>query len=312
MEFCVFQGRKEFARFMMKIERLLTKVGAICLLAGLVSLLTVGRGSPAQASDHEATRDKIIRYVRERYNIPDAVKVSVGEFRDSSFADFYETTLTLDDGKQKRSQEFFVSKDGRYLVEGNIFTLGADPRKEVVRSISLQEQATQGPAGAPVTIVEYSDLQCPVCAHFHEFLEKEVIPKYGEKVRLVFKEFPLTSIHDWALSGAIAAECTYQIDPSKFVPFRSLVFQNQSSLNAGNSRDMLLHLAAEAGVDNMKLASCIDSQASLPRVEASLSEGQGLGIASTPTCFVNGQVVVGAPEPAKFFHIVDEALQAAK
>ncbi len=290
----------------------LTRVAATCSLIGLFSLPAVAKGHLAQASNHKVTREEIIRYVRERFNIPDSVQLSVGEFRNSAYADFYETTLTLDDGKQRRTQEFFVSKNGRYLIEGNIFTLGADPRQEVLRSISLGDEPCQGPANAPVTIVEYSDLQCPVCAHFHDFLEKEVIPKYGNKVRVVFKEFPLAAIHDWAQTGALASECAYQIDPAKFVPFRSLVFQNQPSINVENSRDMLLHLGVEVGINDMKLAACIDSKASLLRVESSLHEGENLGIARTPTSFVNGQAVVGAPEPAKFFKVVDEALQAAK
>ena len=106
-----------------------------------------------------------------------------------------------------------------------------------------------------------------------EELETEIIPKYGDKLRVVFKEFPLVTIHDWALTGAIAAQCTYQIDPSKYVAFRSAVYKNQESLTGDHARDMLLHFGAEVGVDNMKLAACIDSQGSLSRVEANMHEG---------------------------------------
>jgi protein-disulfide isomerase len=282
---------------------------------GLAAMVTSFAQTPS-ASTHlagdEATREKIIRYVRERFNVPASVKLEVGPFRDSHFPDFYETTITLDDGKNKRSQNFFVSKNRRYLVEGNIFTLGSDPRREIVEAISLQDQPMQGPATAPVTITEYSDLQCPNCALFHDFLEKEVVPKYGNKIRIVFKEFPLVNIHDWAMTAAIASECAYITDPEAFVRFRSLVFQNQTALTADKARDMLLHFGAESGIDNVKLASCIDSKASLPRVEASIQEGQTLGIASTPTSFINGRVVVGTPEPTDFFKIVDDALSALK
>ena len=101
--------------------------------------------------------------------------------------------------------------------------MGGDPRDDIVRLISLKDQPAQGPASAPVTLVEYSDLECPVCAKLQEELENEIVPKYGDKLRVVFKEFPLVSIHDWALNGAIAAQCVYQIDPSKYVAFRSAV-----------------------------------------------------------------------------------------
>lgn len=271
-----------------------------------------GTSSTKQESKHSATSEKIIRYVRERFNIPDDIKLTVGPFKDSGFADFYETSLTLDDGKQPRTQKFYVSKDERYLVEGNIFTLGADPRREVTRAISLQDQPSQGPADAPVTIVEYSDLQCPMCSHMHEMLEKDVVPKYGNKIRVVFKDYPLPSIHDWALTGAIASQCAYQIAPEDFVAFRSLVFQNQTTLTGENAREMLLHLGAQAGIDNLKLASCVDSKTTLPRIEANGREGEALGIASVPTFFVNGRVVVGAPALSALYKILDEALQAKK
>lgn len=295
----------------MLFEKRLGKFLGILMVAVVASSSAQTKHPPARA-DQSATTEKIIRYVRERFNIPGNVKLVVGPFRDSAYPDFHETTILVGEGADQRSQKFFVSKDGRYLVEGNIYTLGADPKQEVVRSISFQNQPTQGAANASVTIVEYADLQCPNCARFHDFLEKEIMPKYGDKIRVVFKEFPLTNIHDWALSAAIASQCVYQIEPASFVPFRTLVYQNQIALTADNARDMLLHYGAQAGVDNAKLASCLDSKASLPRVEASTQEGQALGIASTPTSFINGKVLVGTPEPAEFFKILDEALSTAK
>jgi protein-disulfide isomerase len=205
-----------------------------------------------------------------------------------------------------------VSKDGRYLVDGNIFNLGGDPRKEIIRLISLEDQPGQGPAGAPVTIVEYSDLECPVCAKMHEMLETDIIPKYGDKVRVVFKEFPLTEIHDWALTAAVATQCAYQIDAPKFAALRTVIYKNQATLAAAHIRDLLLHLGAEAELDNVKLAACIDSQSSLPRVEANLHEGQALGVSSTPTTFVNGRILVGTPTPADFYKLIEEAMHDGK
>jgi protein-disulfide isomerase len=200
----------------------------------------------------------------------------------------------------------------RYLVTGSIFNLGGDPRQEVIRLISLQDQATQGPASAPVTLVEYSDLECPVCAHLHEELETDIVPKYGNKLRVVFKEFPLTTIHDWALTGAIAAQCTYQIDPSKYVAFRSVVYKNQERVTGEQARDMLLHYGAETGIDNLKLAACIDSQGSLSRVEANMREGEALGVGQTPTSFINGRTLVGAPPSTDIYKLIDEALHDSK
>ena len=271
-----------------------------------------GQTRTAQSADQDATAEKIVRYIRARFSIPDTVKLTVSAFRNSAFPEFYETTLRIDSGKEQRTQRFFVSKNGRYLVGGSIFTLGEDPRREVMRAISLEDQPSLGPANAPVTVVEYSDLQCPSCAAFHTLLGEKVVPAYGDKVRVVFKDLPLVGIHDWAMTGAIASQCVYQLDRAAYLPFRTLVFQNQGTINATNARDMLLHYGAQVGVDNLKLAACVDSKASLSRVEANVSEGQILDVNGTPTTFVNGQLVVGAPDPAQFFKILDEALQGTQ
>ena len=88
--------------------------------------------------------------------------------------------------------------------------------------------------------------------------------------------------------------------------FRSAVYKNQESMNGDHARDLLLHIAAEAGVDNMKLAACIDAKDSLPRVEANMREADALGVAQTPTSFINGKTLVGAPPAADIEKIIDE------
>jgi protein-disulfide isomerase len=282
-------------------------------LLGLVAMvLAAVPGLFAQAPNQPAVHEKIIRYVHQRFNIPDSVKITMTDLRDSAYPDFFETTVTVDDGKNKQSQPLFVSKNLHYMVEGSIFNLEGDPHEEIRRLISLKDQAGQGPSSAPVTLVEYSDLECPVCAHLQDELETDIVPKYGDKLRVVFKEFPLVPIHDWALTGAIATQCAYQIDPSSYVAFRSLIYNNQASLTGEHARDMLLHLGAQAGLDNLKLAACIDSKGSLSRVEANMREGEALGITETPTSFINGRIIVGAGPSTDFYKLIDEALRDPK
>lgn len=266
-----------------------------------------------QPANQAEAREKIIHYVRDHFSIPASTKITMADFHETIYADFFATMITVGDDKDKRAQPFFVSKNMRYLVGGTITNLaGAPPREEIARVISLEDQPAQGPPSAPVTLVEYSDLACPHCALLQEKLETEIVPKYGDKLRVVFKEFPLVAIHDWVLAGAIATQCTYQIDPADYVAYRSAIFKNQETLNAEHARDLLLHIAAEAGVDNMKLAACIDARASLSRVEANLLEGEALGVTETPTSFINGRVIVGAQPAIEFYKLIDEALHDGK
>jgi protein-disulfide isomerase len=259
-----------------------------------------------------SSSDQIVRTIREQFKVPEAVKISVGPPRRSLLPQLLSTTITVDEGKHQREQDVELSRDGRFLVVGQLFDLNVDLKQQALRTISLRDRPSQGPANAPVTIVEYTDLECPMCARVHEFLEKELLPKYGDKVRLVFKEFPLVTIHDWSLSAAIADQCAYQINPATFVPFRSLIFRNQSSFNAANARDLLLTYGEQVGVDRIKLAGCLDSKAALPRVDEDASEAKRLNLQSTPTCFINGRMILGMPSADAYYKAVDEALGAAR
>jgi protein-disulfide isomerase len=257
-------------------------------------------------------KGETVQHIREQFKIPEATSVTAGPFRRSAFPNLLATTVTFENGKQKQTQDFYITKDNRTLVLGSLFNLGLDLRREALRTIVTTNQPTQGPAHAPVTIVEYADLECPMCGRLHEFLEKELLPKYGDKVRVIFKEFPLVQIHDWALTAAIANECVYEIKPEAYAPYRSLIFQNQSGTNAANVRDALLGYADQVGVGRVRLAGCLDSKASLPRVDAGSREAKRLEIQSTPTCFINGRMLVGYPSADAYYKAVDAALEEAK
>ncbi len=359
------------------------QIMAGALLASLVILpcgQSVRRLAAATTDGQAATRDNVLSYIRETYVVPDSVKLTLGPFRDSATPGYYDCTVTADDGKQPRTQNISVSKDGRILAMSALYPLGPDAPNdmlriaretlrppatlqlslsplrdsdlpnflqatltlddgkkkqtfdcfvtrdrhyfvlgsvfpllspaEVRRTISTRNRPSEGSVRAPVTIVEYADLECPTCARLHEFFEKQLVPKYGDKVRVVYKEFPLP-LHDWARTAAVATQCAYQISPGAFVEYRGLIFGNQANINVTNVRDQLLGLGEQAGVDRVKLAACIDSGASVPRVEEDLHEGRKLELSRTPTSFVNGKLMVGLKTPEAFYKAVDEALHAA-
>ena len=261
--------------------------------------LLVGNVFPVGADG----KNEIIRHVRDVSKLPIGTILTVGQYTKSPFPEFLKASLTADDGKNKQNGELWLTSDAKTAILGNVLPFQLDAE----RLIATRNQPSVGPSGARVTIVEYADLQCPTCAKFHEFLEKQFLPNYGSKVRIVFKEFPLP-MHDWSRTAAIANECGYQINPAAFLNFRSLIFANQNSINALNVRDQMLSLGDQVGIDRLKLSACVDSKASLPRIEADVHEAQRLGVSSTPTSFINGRIVVGAPSAADFQKLVDEAL----
>jgi protein-disulfide isomerase len=257
-------------------------------------------------------KSEIVQHVREEFKVPETTTLTAGPYHDSGYPNFLATTVAAESVKGKQTEDFYITADNRVLVLGKILNLGMDLRREALRTIVTSNQPSQGPAHAPVTIVEYADLECPMCGKLHEFLEKDLLPKYGNKVRVIFKEFPLVQIHDWSLTAAIANECAYKIKPEAFAAYRSLVFQNQSTTNAANVRDNLLGYADQVGVDRVSLAGCLDSKASMPRIDEGTREAKQLEIQSTPTCFINGRMLVGFASPDAYYKAVEAALKEAK
>jgi protein-disulfide isomerase len=254
-----------------------------------------------QGSDAE-----LIRCVREVTKLPPQTELKIGTFNKTPYPQFLKSIITASDGKKTQAAEIFITQDRRTGILGIVMPF----REDYVRGmIKTKDVPSVGPSTAPVTVVEYADLQCPTCARLHEFLEKKLVPKYGDKVRVVFKEFPLP-FHDWSAAAAVANECVYEINPSAFSGYRSLVFANQNAIDASNVREALLNLGGDAGMDRSRLAACMDSKASRSRVEAGRQEGEDLVIYGTPTSFVNGRIVIGMPPEATWDKIVEEALLA--
>jgi protein-disulfide isomerase len=247
--------------------------------------------------------------IRETFKTPASVKVTVGGFEPSPSPAFQQGTLTIDDGRSKQDRMVLLPRDGKHLILSDLYDLSVNPRQQALHTISLNDEPTQGPADAPVTIVEYADLQCPTCARLHEFMETKVVPRYGNKVRIVFKEFPLVGIHDWSYTAAIADQCAFEINPSAYVPMRTAIFRSQALINITNLRDTLLSFGEQAGVDRVQLAGCLDSKASLPRVQRDMDEGKRINMTQTPTAFINGKMMLGLPSEDAYFQAIDLALR---
>lgn len=145
----------------------------------------------------------------------------------------------------------------------------------------------RGNKNAKVTIVEYSDIQCPFCSRYHETM-LQVMKNYPDKVRWVFRHFPLESIHPYARKAAEAAECAGE--QGKFWEYTDKLYANQSSLNT----EYLSIAAKELGLNVGKLESCLSSGKMAAKVSSDLQQGQDLGVKGTPGSFVNGKSVPGA------------------
>ena len=176
------------------------------------------------------------------------------------------------------------------------------------RSIEVgSDDPSVGSERAPVTLVAFSDFQCPFCARVEPTL-KQVRDVYGDRVRLVWKDFPLTTIHADAFKAAEASHCA--AEQEKYWPYHDRLFANQGTLTP----EALKQYARDVGLDVRSFTACLDSSKYQARVQEGLDTGAMLGVESTPTIFINGRVVSGAQPFETFAALVDEELarEAAK
>jgi protein-disulfide isomerase len=176
------------------------------------------------------------------------------------------------------------------------------PRHEV--EVSADDPSI-GSASAPVTLVEFSDFQCPFCQRVAPTLH-QVKEKYGDKVRVVWKDFPLTQIHPQAFKAGEAAHCA--ADQCKFWEYHDRLFANQQALQPS---DLKKH-ATDLGLDASAFNSCLDSSKYGERVRDGVAEGSRLGVNSTPTIYINGRVLSGAQPYETFVSVIDEELSKSK
>jgi protein-disulfide isomerase len=163
---------------------------------------------------------------------------------------------------------------------------------------------TLGAKDAPITMVEFGDFQCPFC-RASENSVKEIRAKYGDKVRLVYMDFPL-GIHQHAMDAANAARCAGEQD--KFWQYHDAMFADQSKLAPAD----LKASAAKLGLDAKKFDACLDKTKYQSQIQQDMAEGTKLGVTGTPTFFINGREITGAQPAQKFEEVIDDEMARAE
>lgn len=192
-----------------------------------------------------------------------------------------------------RDFPILLTDDGKYIIAGEVVDTTVDITKEVMDKISLQDAPMKGNKDAKVTIVEYSDFQCPFCSRANPILD-QLMKDYKDKINLVYKQYPLP-MHNWAKPASVASICTYKLGgDEKFWNFHDKVFSNQGQINLSNSTEKFKEYAMEFGLDAKKFEECMADQTVAAKVDQDMAEGSSIGVNSTPTFVVNGIVVRGA------------------
>ncbi|MFI5394454.1 MAG: thioredoxin domain-containing protein [Candidatus Binatia bacterium] len=282
----------------------------LMLIAAVAGCEKTPPAAPLSQVEISQLEQRIEGYIKKTGSLPPEVTLKVIDAAPAEVPSMLNVTLEASNGGNTQKVPLLVSRDGRYFIQGRLVDLTVDPYKAVVEKISLKDQPMRGNPDAKVTIVEYSDFQCPFCSRAYNTIESEVLKAYGDKVRLVYKNFPLSSIHPWAESGALAAACARKQSPAGFWKMYDFLFQNQQEISLDNLKEKAQGVIKEAGLDVTAFDACFDNKAALDAVKSDETEAEALGVNSTPTFFINGQKLEGAVPFENFKAVLDQALSA--
>ncbi len=251
------------------------------------------RASGAPQSSLLAPDDlkRIDKYLRNLFAWGPDFQLKLGTIVPSPSPEIYEIPIEVTANGQTDGGSVYVTKDAKFLIRGEIKPLSVDPFAENRLKIHLDGVPFRGPANATVTVVDYSDFECPHCQQLYRAL-KSLGTKYPQ-VKFVSKSFPLVQIHPWALNAAIGAQCALNQSPQAYWQLHDALFDNQDVLSAENIWDKLISFATKANIPAETFRACMASPEAKAAVQAQIEEAQSLKVQSTPTVYVNGRESIG-------------------
>jgi len=184
-----------------------------------------------------------------------------------------------------------VSKDGKFLFRGELSDMSVDPFADIRSKLTPGKSPSMGSDDAKITLIEFADFECPSCRQL-DLVLRDFLPSHPE-VRLVFKHFPLTDIHPWAMTAAIASQCAFHQSPAAFWKMHNSVFDEQDVISASNVWDKMMDLGTQLGLNQDDYKACMANPQIAQEIKETVEEGHSLTISATPTTFINGRRVVG-------------------
>jgi protein-disulfide isomerase len=253
---------------------------------------------------------RIVTEIRSRYNVPSQITISVAEPKASTMEGYDEVVVSFTGGKNTTQHDFLVSTDRKTLAHLEKIDISQD----LMSKIDVKGRPVKGNPNAKVTVINFDDFQCPFCSRMHANLFANVFKDYADKVKVVYKDYPLIEIHPWAMHAAIDGNCLAEQNNDAYWDFADYVHANQKVVAGASRTDAYSNLdnaakdqAQKRQLDQGKLQACMQKQDE-SAVRASMAEGDKLGVDSTPTLFINGERFTGAVPEQELRSALDRAL----
>ena len=261
----------------------------------LVLLLVIGANAQQKSAETESnlpSEQTVNEFMRATFGFDSSLSWKVLSIRPSETG-LAEVNVIVTGPQGAQDQKFYVTPDGKHVVIGEVMPFGSHPFADTQKVLAKgMNGPSRGPATAPVTLVEFSDLQCPHCKEAQPNVDKLI--SEHKNVRLVFQSFPLP-MHDWASKAAKYADCVSHASNDGFWKFISGVYGAQSDITASNADEKLTEIATSSGVKGPDIAVCAAKPETATNVERSKALGKELAVDSTPTFFMNGRKLPAVP-----------------
>jgi protein-disulfide isomerase len=303
--------------FMAKIRRAGALASIALSMAGIIMLMAVTNASaqsapaPVASVVPDAARDAATKiYLQKHFKIPDPDMIALGPVTRTPIPGLLGRQVVITFGVgQKASSALFFDKDGTKMIIGTFVDTSAEPWGRVnLGGIHVADNATMGPADAPVTIVEFADFECPFCARAFSEIETLTNTTYKDKVKVIYKNYPLNQ-HLWAVKAAEAAECARLQNPNAFWDFARFFYSNQGSITPQNLQDKVSKEATSLKLDAPSLKVCMNSPQASERVKQDQADGTSVKVSSTPTFFIDGIPLVGLPDTKVLEFVIKSELE---
>lgn len=285
-----------------------------CLL-----LVCLAVGCKAQSNPQGPLDATLIRrvevMVRSQYSLPSDYSVSVGTPQPGNISGYNKLPITISHNGKSQIVDFLLSSDGSKLARLDTFDLANDP----AFNIDIAGRPIRGNPDAKVTVINFDDLECPFCARMHSELFPSTFDRYKNQVRFVYKDFPLTQIHPWAMHAAVDADCLAAQNGTVYWNYVDYLHDHGDEITGQNpnlkrSFAELDRIARDEGtvskLNAPQLDACITKQDET-EVRKSLAEADKLNIEGAPQLFVNGERIDGARPEQEVWAVIDRALRAA-
>jgi protein-disulfide isomerase len=228
-------------------------------------------------------------FLQQMFGYDSSVTWKIADIRPAKAESLAQVDVILSNPQGQQATTLYVTADGQHALVGDLIPFGADPFAAARDQLKKEANGiARGPENAPLTIVEFSDLQCPHCKQAQPTVQRLLADE--PNARFVFQQFPLPS-HDWAAKAASYADCIGRSNADAFWKFVDATYNAQSEITQANADEKLNGLADSSGAKSADVAACAAKPDTKARIDKSIELGKAVDVTGTPALFINGRKI---------------------